>query len=33
MSQYANTLDTVLKTELALTDGPAYHHISSSYLS
>ena len=26
MSQYANTLDTVLKTKLAVTDGPASHH-------
>jgi len=32
MSQYANTLDTVLKIELALSDGPASHHTSSSYL-
>ena len=32
MSQYANTLDTVLKIELALSDGPASHHTSCSYL-
>jgi hypothetical protein len=32
MSQYANTFDTVLKIELALSDGPACSHNSSSYL-
>jgi len=32
MSQYAHTLDTVLKTELAVSDSPASHHTSSSYL-
>jgi len=32
MSQYGNTLHTVLKLELALTDAPASHHSSSSYL-
>jgi len=32
VSQYANTFDTVLKIELALSDGPASHHTSSSYL-
>ena len=33
MSQYANTLDTVLKTELAVTDSPASHHTSRGTLS
>jgi len=33
MSQYANTLDSVLKTELAVTDGPNSHHTSRSTLS
>ena len=32
LNMLANTLDTVLKTELAVTDGPASHHTSSSYL-
>jgi len=32
MSQYANTFATVLKIQLALSDGPAYHHSSTSYL-
>jgi hypothetical protein len=32
MSQYANKFDTVLKTELALSDGPSSHNTSSSYL-
>ena len=32
MPQYANTLDTVLNTELAQSEGPASHHTSSSYL-
>jgi len=33
VSQYANTLDTVLKTELAVTDGPDSHHTSTGTLS
>jgi len=33
MSQYANTLDTVLKTELAVIDSPASHHTSRNTLS
>jgi len=32
MSQYANTFDTMLKIKVALSDGPASHHTSSSYL-
>jgi hypothetical protein len=32
MSHYANTLDSVLKIQLSLTDGPAPQHTSSSYL-
>jgi len=33
VTQYANTLDTVLKTELAVTEGRSSHHTSRCMLS